>query len=167
MLYYTTQSCSGCCIPSLSRRRISHPHFTTVATLYPSLLYYTLLCYPMLYYTSFYKSGGSMPVSFNKEDLASPSHCTISHLQRWMWNCHLVEQGGVGIPTSQYYAILYYHIQYSLLRRCRCYPHLFQEGGLGIFHLTRLYDTRCSKGGGGIPIISRRCIWHPRHATMI
>ena len=161
MLYYTTQYCTtlyfyegGCCIPPLSRRRISHHHFTIVATQYPSLLH-------------FYKSGGSMPISFKKEDLASPSHCTISHLQRWMWNCHLVEQGGVGIPTSQYYAILYYHIQYSLLRRCRCYPHLFQEGGLGISHLTRLYDTRCSKGGGGIPIISRRCIWHPRHATMI
>ena len=113
MLYYTTQSC----------RRISHPHFTTVATLYPSLLYNTLLCYPMLYYTSFYKSGGSMPVSFNKEDLASPPHCTISHLQRWMWNCHLVQQGGVGIPTSLYYAfriILYYTII--------CYV-IFCEGG--------------------------------------
>ena len=104
MLYYTTQYCTtlyfyegGCCIPPLSRRRISHHHFTIVATQYHSLLHV-------------YKSGGSMPISFNKEDLASPSHCTISHLQRWMWNCHLVEQGGVGIPTSQYYAILYYTI---------------------------------------------------------
>ena len=58
-------------------------------------------------------------------------------------------------------------MQYSLLRRCGCHPHLFQEGGLG--NSISLYYTTLDvpKVEVAFPLMSRRWSWHPRHATMI
>ena len=58
-------------------------------------------------------------------------------------------------------------MQYSLLRRCGCHPHLFQEGGLG--NSISLYYTTLDvpKVEVAFPLMSRRWSWHPRHTTMI
>ena len=82
------------------------------------------------------------------------------------WNCHLVQQGGVGIPTSLYYAMLYYIVLYHhmlcyILRRWQCHPHLFREShyaiGYSMFQRWRWHFHLFQGGGFGMPVMLR---WH-------